>query len=94
MFMDPLSSINHLLNFLAPAFAVALVLVIGSQIFDRKRAKTVGWLKLFAINFVIGATVLLGGLIVFGNDGKIWTYGSLVVISATSQFFLLRSWRG
>jgi len=94
MFMDPLSSINHLLNFLAPAFAVALVLVVGSQIFDRKRAKTIGWLKPIAINFVIGATVLLGGLIVFGNDGKIWTYGGLVVISATSQFFLLRSWRG
>lgn len=93
MFMDPLSSINHLLNFLAPAFAVALVLVVGSQIFDRKRAKTVGWLKPIAINFVIGATVLQG-LIVFGNDGKIWTYGGLVVISATSQFFLLRSWRG
>lgn len=61
MFMDPLSSINHLLNFLAPAFAVALVLVVGSQIFDRKRAKTVGWLKPIAINFVIGATVLQGG---------------------------------
>ncbi|WP_353236599.1 hypothetical protein [Diaphorobacter ruginosibacter] len=92
--MSTLLAINHLLNFVAPAFAVALLMVAGSQVFDRKRARSQGWIKPFAINFVICTTVLLCGLVVFGDDGKIWTYGALVVISATSQFLILRAWRG
>ncbi len=93
MFMNPVLAINHLLNFMAPALAMALMMACAVYVFWRNRAKSIGWLKLFAIDFVICLAILLAGLIIFGNDGKMWTYTALVVISATSQWLILRGWR-
>ena len=93
MLMDAFLAINHLLNFAAPAFWLAFVLVLISHIFFRKQAKISGWIKPVAINFAVGLAVLLLGLWFFGNDGKMFTYGALVVVSATCQWLSLRSWR-
>ncbi|MBS0608934.1 MAG: hypothetical protein JSS19_06240 [Proteobacteria bacterium] len=86
--------LNHLLNFAAPAFALALLLVLGSHAFMRKMAKPQGWLAPIAINFVVGCAVLMAGLWWLGRDGKMLTYGALVLACASSQWFLLRAWRG
>jgi hypothetical protein len=37
--------------------------------------------------------VLVGGLFVFGRDGKMLTYGLLVVAVATTQWLSGRGWR-
>jgi len=94
MSMDPLSFLNHLLNFLAPAFAVAVGLVACSHVFMRKRARPHGWLAPIALHFAVGAAVLAAGLAVWGRDGRMLTYAALVLACASSQWLWLRAWKG
>lgn len=92
--MTPLAAINHLLNFAAPALGVAVLLVLCSHVFMRNRAKAHGWLAPIAINFVVGCVALGAGLALLGRDGRMLTYAALVLACASSQWLLLRAWRG
>lgn len=94
VFMDSLLALNHVLNFAAPALAVAVLLVAGSQVFVPKLAQAQGWIGPIAINFIVGCGVLAAGLVLLGRDGKMLTYASLVLACASSQWLLLRAWRG
>ena len=42
---------------------------------------------------LLGAGVLGVGLAVFGHDGKMVTYGALVLVAASVQWLLSRPWR-
>ena len=88
--MAPLDLINHLLGFLAPAFAVAAVLALVAHWFMVKRPSAPGFIAQFAINFGAGTCALGLGLWFFGNDGKMASYAALVVVCATVQMFALR----
>ena len=78
--MGVLDIVNHLLNFLAPAVAVAVLTVVFSRIFMKKMAGVpVFWMQ-FAINIVASACVLLAGLWFFGRDGKMATYAAPVLV--------------
>lgn len=88
--MSLLAALDHLLNFLAPAAGVALLLVAGSQVFMRKRPSKLSWRAHAAILFAVGAAALVAGLVLLGRDGKMLTYGALVLACASSQWLLLR----
>ena len=88
--MAPLDQMNHLLSFLAPAFAVAVVLALVVSLFMDKRPSAPGLLAQIAINFVASALALAAGLWFFGNDGKMASYAAMVVVCATSQMAALR----
>jgi len=92
--MDPLASLNHLLNFAAPAAVLAVLLVPGSRVFIRNSAPAVFWWAQAAIVFVVGCAVLLAGLWLLGRDGKVLTYAALVLATATCQWLLRRGWKG
>lgn len=83
----------HLLNFVAPALALALVLPLGARLLISKAASAQSWLAQFAIDFAAGVAVLLSGLWWWGRDGKMATYATLVVVVASCQLALSRSWR-
>jgi len=51
------------------------------------------WRKRWAWNCAAGALVLIGGLVWFDNDGKMATYGALVLVSATVEWALQRAWQ-
>ena len=42
----------------------------------------------FMVNSIIGVTVLLLGLLWFGNDGKVMTYAAMVLACASTQWLL------
>ena len=88
--MAPLDLINHLLGFVAPAFAVAAVLALVAHWFMKKRPSAPGFFAQVAINFIAGALALVAGLLFFGNDGKMASYAAMVVVCATSQMAALR----
>lgn len=92
--MGLLAALNHLLNFVAPAAAVALLLVAGARILMRKRPSALSWRAQAAIHFIVGCAVLVAGLVVFGRDGKMLTYAALVLACASSQWLLARGWQG
>ncbi|WP_119965438.1 hypothetical protein [Simplicispira lacusdiani] len=91
--MDPLAALNHLLNFAAPAAALALLLVPGSRLLMRNSGPALSWWAQAAIVFIVGCAVLLAGLWLLGRDGKALTYAALVLATATCQWLLRRGWK-
>jgi hypothetical protein len=88
---------NHLLNFIAPAACVALLLVLMSRLgfglFKSKQPLAEAWWAQAAIIFIVGVAILAAGLLVFGRDGKMMTYAALVLGAAGCQWILIRGWR-
>ena len=89
--------LDHILNFMAPTAAVALMLVLAARLFSRflvsKRSFTQSILAQAAIVFVVNLFVLGTGLVFFGNDGKMATYAAMVLAAALCQWVLLKSWQ-
>jgi hypothetical protein len=86
--------LDHLANFVAPAFFVALVLASLARLFMPKRPAAQALWADVAINFVVGVAALAVGLAWFGRDGTMTTYGVMVLACATAQWALSRGWRG
>jgi hypothetical protein len=89
--------LDHILNFLAPAAAVALLLVLISRFFSRflasKKPLAQSIFGQAAIIFIVNVLLLAAGLVLFGNDGKMATYAAMVLASAVCQWVLWRGWR-
>ncbi|MDW5443832.1 hypothetical protein [Polaromonas sp. SM01] len=94
--MTALNLINQLLNFMAPAAVVALLVVllswVFSQFFRSNRPLALSLWAQIAIVFVVSAALLLGGLVFFGRDGKMASYALLALGAASCQWVLLRGW--
>lgn len=88
--MGLLDILNHGLNFLAPAFWLALLLPMGARLLLKKKAGIPTFWTQTAVNFAANALVLLLGLWFFGHDGKMVTYAGMVLVCATSQWLLRR----
>lgn len=95
--MTPLDALIHLLNFAAPALALALSLPLLVRLMARfsgeKQAASHSWLTEAAINFIAGLVVLAAGLWFFGRDGKMATYAALVLVLASTQWGMGRGGR-
>ncbi len=89
--------INHLLNFMAPAALLALLLVVMARLFfglfKSKKPFFKTWWAQAAIIFVVNVIILTAGLLFFGHDGKMLTYAALVLGAAFCQWLLLRGWK-
>lgn len=91
--MPSLAFADHLLNFVAPAFFVALTLVLLGRWLFRHDAGAPGFWAQLAISFLAGVVVLGLGLWHFGRDGKMATYAALVGVCGTVQWFLAGGYR-
>jgi len=91
--MGPWDVINHLLNFVAPAAAVALLLGASRRFIHSRVPATLSWWLHAAVVFGAGVATLLAGLVVWGRDGKMLTYAALVLVCASCQWILVRGWR-
>lgn len=91
--MDPLALLNHVINFAAPAFWLALLLPWLARFLSRKKSSRLPLLKQSAFIFMAGLGVLFLGLALFGQDGKMMTYLALVITAASGQWFMLKGWR-
>ena len=93
--MGPLEQIIHTLNFVAPAWGVALFCVLFARLSARWWLPLAHWglLKQTVVSGVLGTTVLAGGLILLGVDGKVATYSALVCSCGTAQWLMCRGWQ-
>jgi hypothetical protein len=91
--MGPLDLLNHLLNFVAPAAWVAVVVTMVARIFMKKRPVAQSLQAQIAVNFAVCLVALVLGLVVFGRDGKMATYAAMALLGASSQWVMLRGWR-
>jgi len=86
--MGLLTLLNHLINFAAPALWLALLLPWLARLLIRKRQSTYSLPAQIGFTFFAGLVILLLGLALFGQDGKMVTYLALVVTAATSQWLM------
>ena len=82
--MGPLDAFWHTLNFLAPALGLAALAASAAKMLWRRELAGVAWLRLAVWAALAGMAVLVGGLVVFGRDGKMATYAALVVADAAA----------
>ncbi|PUE33902.1 hypothetical protein [Limnohabitans sp. Jir72] len=82
--------ILHLLNFVLPALAMAVLMpwagrwVMGSGGWPVRRRR--------AVHALAGVLVLVAGLVLQGHDGKMSTYMALVLVAATAEWAMHRGW--
>jgi hypothetical protein len=89
--MGPLDLLWHLAGFLAPAFAVALIVSLAARVLLAPTGRS--WKATMAIDFLAGTAALLAALWLFGRDSTMIGYAALVLACASSQWLLGRSWR-
>jgi len=80
--------LGHFANFVAPALVMAALLWLGPRIGRGKRP--VRWRPSaeMAVLAGSGVVVLVAGLIIFGRDGKMFTYAALVLAQGTLAWWM------
>jgi len=91
--MTSLDGFIHLLSFVAPAFAVALLVAVAGGWLVPRQSQSRSWWMQAAINFAAGLVALGAGLWYFGVDGKMASYAALILAVASSQWICARAWR-
>jgi len=85
--LNPLEAFWHLVNFLAPAVFVGVTLPLTARLLWWRELK--GLRLRHAMVWAVGSAgaVLVGGLIVFGRDGKMATYAAMVLACSVSLWW-------
>lgn len=92
--MGLLLSINHLLNFLAPAFVLGALMPFLGRWMGFAAAWPARWWQQSLLHALLGWAVLLAGLWLGGRDAMMASYGALVLASGTLQWALALRRRG
>ena len=85
--MNPVDAFWHFANFFAPAVVTGFLAAAGTKLLWRRELAGVGLARLGAWASGAMAAVLLGGLVVFGHDGKMATYTTMVVACAAALWW-------
>lgn len=80
--MGPVDALWHLLNFFVPAVGVGCLGAAAVKLLWRREMAGVRWRRLALWGGVAGSLALVAGLLLFGRDGRIATYGLLVLATA------------
>ena len=80
----------HLWGFVLPALAMALFMPWAGRWVMGRAAKPLR--RHMAVHAVSGVLVLVAGLLLHGQDGKMSTYIALVLVAATLEGLMHRAW--
>ncbi len=80
--MDVLGGFWHLTNFFAPAVGLGLIAALLAKLLWWRVLRGVSTLRLWAWASLPAALVGVAGLVVFAHDGKLATYGGMVLACA------------
>lgn len=80
----------HFFSFVLPALAMALFMPLaGRWVMGPGRT---GLRRRMGVQALSGLVVLVGGLLLHGQDGKMSTYIALVLVAATTEWLMQRGW--
>lgn len=85
--MGVLDSLFHLSNFFAPALCVGLVAAWLAKLLWRRELAQVSPWRMAASAVLASSLVLIGGLLVTGHDGRMSTYGAMVLACALALWW-------
>ena len=85
--MGPLVAFWHLANLFVPALALGALTAALAKLLWRRELAAMRWHRLAGPACAAGALVTLAGLVVLGRDGKMVTYGAMVVACALTLWW-------
>ena len=85
--MDLLDIFWHLANFFAPAALVGLLTPLLAKLLWRRALAGVRWTRMSTWAMGGAAVTLVAGLILFGRDGRMATYGAMVLACAAGAWW-------
>lgn len=91
--MGPTDLIFHLAGFVAPAVALGLLMPLAGRLLLRRHPVRYSFWMQSGLLTVAGVMVLSLGLWWFGRDGKMASYGALVAVTASLQWWMAGAWR-
>lgn len=80
--MGALDAVWHVLNLIAPAVGLGLISAALAKLLWRQELRAVPWRRLAAWVSLAGCVVIVGGLVLLGHDGRMATYGVMVLAAA------------
>ena len=80
----------HVFNFVLPALAMAVFMPCAGRWVMGPGGWS--WARRMAVHAGVGLLVLVAGLVLQGNDGKMSTYFALVLLAATAEWAMHRGW--
>lgn len=80
----------HFFSFALPALAMALFMPLAGRWVMGPGRK--GLRRRMGVQALSGLVVLVGGLLLHGQDGKMSTYIALVLVAATTEWLMQRGW--
>ena len=86
--MDLLDIFWHLANFLAPAVLVGMLTAMLAKLLWRRALAGVRWTRMSAWAIGGAALALVAGLVYFGRDGRMATYGAMVLACAVAAWWV------
>lgn len=87
--MGPIDAFWHLANLFVPAFGLAALSAALAKLLWRRELKPVPWRRLAVPAALICSLTTIAGLVAFGQDGRMATYGAMVALCALTLW-----WRG
>ena len=89
--MSALDALWHLLNFVAPAFGMGLMAAALAKLLWWRDLRAVPWWRMGLAATVASLLALVAGLVWSGRDGRMATYGAMVIASAAGLWWA--GWR-
>ncbi len=85
--MGPLDALWHVSNLFLPALGLGALAAALAKLLWRRELASVAWKRLAAPACAACAAVTLLGLVLLGRDGKMATYGAMVVACALTLWW-------
>ncbi len=85
--MGPLDALVHVINLFVPAALLAGLAAAGAKLLWRRELASVAWVRLAGPAAAVCAGVTVVGLVWSGRDGRMATYGAMVVACALTLWW-------
>jgi hypothetical protein len=86
--LDVVGGLWHLLNFYASPAGMGLFASLIAKLLWRRDLGGTAWWRLWMWSSGSAAVVAIAGLVYFGHDGKMATYGAMVLACAISLWWV------
>ena len=85
--LDPIAAFWHLTNLFAPALGVGSIASALAKLLWWRELQSASWARLALWASGASAGALVAGLVVFGRDGKMLTYGAMLLACAAALWW-------
>ena len=85
--MGPIDALIHLFNLIAPGLGLGLIAAALAKLLWRRHLAAVRWRRLAGWAAGSSMVALLAGLVITGRDGRMGTYGAMVLACAAGLWW-------